>query len=415
MKKSLLAAIPILLLFAGCFKDSCISTYTIYYPVYKSLAQARADMKSLAPKPLHNTGKIYVYGNYLFINELDKGIHVIDNSNPAAPVNLSFVAIPGNVDIAIKGNYLYADSYSDLVVFDIADVRNVHTVQFVNNVFPERNRYYYVTATNPDSVMVVVDYILKDTTVSCNTYNRWLEYDYASSSNGSVAPAFFTSKSSAGTGGSMASFTITNNFLYTISISNLSSFNITNPANPQLEKTTMIGSNAETIFPFQDKLFIGTTTGMHIYDVSNASDPVWLGTFWHVTNCDPVIADSKNAYVTLSTGTFCGGNLNELDVLDITNLLSPVSLKIYPMNNPHGLGKDGNWLFVCDGSAGLKVYDATYPANLSLKKEITGFETRDVILQNKIAIVVATDGLHQFDYSDINNIHQISKITVQKN
>lgn len=415
MKKSTIAAIVILISFAGCFKDSCISTYTIYYPVYKSLTAARADMKSFAPQALHNTGKIYVYGNYLFINELNKGIHVIDNSNPAAPVNLSFVAIPGNVDIAIKGNYLYADSYSDLVVFDIAGMQNIHTVQFVNNVFPERNRFYYVTAANPDSVMVVVDYVTKDTSVSCDTYNRWLTNDNSGYFLSSSATPVFLSNQSKGTGGSMASFTIINNFLYTVSNSNLSNFNIASPANPQFEKTTIVVGNAETIFPFQDKLFIGTTTGMHIYDVSNASDPVLLGTFWHATNCDPVIADGNNAYVTLSTGTNCGGTVNELDVLDITNLLNPVSLKTYSMNNPHGLAKDNNWLFICDGSAGLKIYDATTPSNLLLRKEITGIDATDVILLNKIAIVIATDGLHQFDYTDINNIHQISKISVQKN
>jgi hypothetical protein len=415
MKKSFIAAIAILLAFAGCFKDNCISTYTIYYPVYKSLTQARADMKSLAAQPLHNTGKIYVYGNYLFINEPDKGIHVIDNSNPAAPVNISFVAIPGNVDIAIKGNYLYADSYSDLVVFDITNVKNIHTVQFINNVFRDRNMYYLVTASNPDSAMVVVDYIAKDTTVACNTYNRWMEYDFAGGLASSVTPSFFTSNKSTGTGGSTASFTIMNNFLYTVSVNSLSSFNIENGSAPQLQNTTRLGVDfAETIFPFKNNLFIGTTTGVLIYDVSNASSSVWMGTFGHMKSCDPVIADGNNAYVTLSTGTNCGGTINELDVLDITDLLNPVALQTYPMTNPHGLSKKDNWLFVCDGAEGLKIYDAANPHELRLKKHITGFDAYDVILQNNIAIVVTEDGLHQFDYSDMDDIHEISKIPVLK-
>jgi hypothetical protein len=102
-------------------------------------------------------------------------------------------------------------------------------------------------------------------------------------------------------------------------------------------------------------------------------------------------------------------------VLDITNLLNPFALQTYSMTNPHGLSKDGDWLFVCDGAEGLKVYDAINPEELRIKQHITGFEAYDVILQNNIAVVVAVDGLYEFDYSDINHIHQVSRIAVQKN
>src|SRR5438046_2610762 len=113
MKKFFSAAIAIafiasLFFLQGCFKDSCHNTYTVYTPIYKSLSQVRASMKSEAPRLLQNTGKMYVSGNYIFLNELKKGIHVIDNSNPAKPNNIAFINIPGNVDLAVKGNYLYA-------------------------------------------------------------------------------------------------------------------------------------------------------------------------------------------------------------------------------------------------------------------------------------------------------------------
>src|SRR5436305_88536 len=97
-----------LLFLQGCFKDSCRNSYAIYIPVYKTLSQVRASMKSEAPRPLQNTGKLYVQGNYIFLNEVQKGIHVIDNTNPSNPKNISFINIPGNIDLAVKGNYLYA-------------------------------------------------------------------------------------------------------------------------------------------------------------------------------------------------------------------------------------------------------------------------------------------------------------------
>ena len=83
-------------------------------------------------------------------------------------------------------------------------------------------------------------------------------------------------------------------------------------------------------------------------------------------SCDPVIADEKYAYVTLRTGTTCNGVNNRLEILDIANINSPSLVKTYEMTNPHGLSKDGNLLFVCDGANGLKVYNASDVNNLKL-------------------------------------------------
>ena len=140
--------IAVALLFQqGCVKDVCVKTYTYTYfePIYKTTEEVRANIKSNAPVAIVNPGKIYIKGNYIFLNELNKGIHVIDNSNPAIPKNVAFIDLPGNVDIAIKNNILYADFYTDLVTMDISDPMNVSVVKYVNNVFPERNYYGYHT------------------------------------------------------------------------------------------------------------------------------------------------------------------------------------------------------------------------------------------------------------------------------
>jgi hypothetical protein len=83
------------------------------------------------------------------------------------------------------------------------------------------------------------------------------------------------------------------------------------------------------------------------------------------------------------------------------------------MTNPHGLAKDGNTLIICDGKAGLKFYNASDVKNLVLEKTITGPETYDVIAFNGWALLVANDGLYQYDYSSLNNIRLISKLGIQ--
>ena len=101
----------------------------------------------------------------------------------------------------------------------------------------------------------------------------------------------------------MARFSIVNNYLYTVNNSQLTSFNITTANNPVKTATQTVGWNIETIYPFSNKLFIGSMTGMFIYDISNPATPVAQGQFTHVRSCDPVIADGNYAYVTLRGGT----------------------------------------------------------------------------------------------------------------
>jgi hypothetical protein len=213
----------------------------------------------------------------------------------------------------------------------------------------------------------------------------------------------------------MARFALVNNRMYTVSYSDLNVFNITSPENPVFSNKINISSwNIETIFPFKDKLFIGSQSGMFLYNINNPDNPVQAGQFAHVRSCDPVIADNNYAYVTLRAGTACGSPFNELDILQLNNLTNPQLLKSYNLTNPHGLSKDGDLLFICDGVDGLKVYNASNVMNLQLIKQISNLETYDVIAYNNIALVVAKDGLYQYDYSNVNNIHLLSKIGITK-
>src|SRR5690242_9093510 len=111
MMKKILYLLPLLFCFcfSACLKDKMTRTYSILTPVYKQKAEVYANIKSNAPQVVHSPGKLFVYGNYIFLNEVDKGVHIIDNSDPAHPVMKAFINIPGNIDIAVKGNTLYAD------------------------------------------------------------------------------------------------------------------------------------------------------------------------------------------------------------------------------------------------------------------------------------------------------------------
>ncbi|WP_420150609.1 hypothetical protein [Spirosoma sp.] len=121
----------------GCKHNSPPGPPTIgdtYRPVYAPYSDIRM-VETLGPQPLKNAGKIYVKDNYLFVNEVGNGIHVIDNRDPQKPVNLSFISIPGNQELSVKDSTLYADNVLDLVALNIADPRNVRLVKRIENAF----------------------------------------------------------------------------------------------------------------------------------------------------------------------------------------------------------------------------------------------------------------------------------------
>lgn len=409
-----LAILP--LAFSACLKDKCtqLHTYSYFVPVYQTKPEVRANIKSNPAKGISNPGKLYIRGNYIFLNELDKGIHVIDNSNPSQPRNVAFIDIPGNLDLAVKGNTLYADLYTDLVTLDITNPAEVVVKKITDNVFPYRHYGGGFVGNEPDKI--ITDWVRKDTTVSedCNEgrfFTLSTDVFLASSQGGSGNPSGNAS-SPVGQGGSMARFAIMNDRLYTVTDRDLDVFNISNPNDPTRTNTVNIGWDIETIFPFKNKLFIGSMSGMFIYDVSYPDAPSQAGTFTHIRSCDPVIADDTYAYITLRSGTPCQGFTNQLDIVLLNNLSNPTLVKTYALKNPHGLAKDGQHLFICDGTEGLKIYNASDVSNLQLVDRIQGIETYDVIAYNNIALVVAKGGLYQYDYSDISNVRLLSQIIV---
>lgn len=213
-----------------------------------------------------------------------------------------------------------------------------------------------------------------------------------------------------GTGGSLARFAIVDNYLYTVSNTHLKVFDINQAQQPRQVGDVSLGLNIETIFPYNGMLFIGSRTGMHIYDNSNPVKPAFLSQYQHVQACDPVVVQGNYAYVTLRDGTDCRFGQNLLDVVNISDPRNPRVERTFNMLNPHGLGIDGNMLFVCEGDHGLKVFDATNPVDLVETQFIKNIRTYDVIPRNKVLLVVGKDGLFQYDYSDANNLKQLSVI-----
>jgi hypothetical protein len=425
----LLAASTISL--TGCLKDKCDETFTYYQydPIYLSIADVRATPIIGQPaQEIVKAGRIYVYQNLLLVNELEKGVHIFDNANPAAPKAIKFIPIGGNHDMAVRNGMLYADNYTDLVVVDLNDINNIHAVHRVQDAFAqefwvdEQGKFFAgykktnITQEMDCNIELDEQGFWKDG--NGNMWNNTFEDSFgpttASDAGGGTN----------GTGGSMARFTLTNHFLYIINQSNLYTYNVDNVTTPVYQATNNIAWGIETIFPYGDGLFIGANNGLHIFTIGQDGTPTYDATLDHVWSCDPVVVENDKAYVTLRSanaggwGFNCAGAVtNSLEIIDVSNRKAPVRLATYDMTYPMGLGISDGTLFICDGQDGLKVFDATTWQDIPNKQlaQLSEMQATDVIVLSKShVIMMGDDGLAQYDFSNVSQPQLLSTIQLKQ-
>ena len=136
MKKLFILSIVFMLFFSG-------TNFTVdgYKPVYVPESEAKI-IKLLDPREVTTQGKIYIKDQYIYVGDINLGVHIIDNSDPRNPVKVAFLQIYGNHDIAIKGNTLYADNLEDLVAIDISSPNNPEVKKRVENVYELPNQSF---------------------------------------------------------------------------------------------------------------------------------------------------------------------------------------------------------------------------------------------------------------------------------
>jgi len=217
-----------------------------------------------------------------------------------------------------------------------------------------------------------------------------------------------------GAGGSIARMTISGNYLYIVSSTSLYTYDITNPQTTILLSEQPIGwGDIETIFPYRDKLFIGSQAGMYVFDNSDPKKPKLQGRAQHLRACDPVVADDDFAYVTLRNNNIgCGGTVNQLQVYDIsgTNVLTPKVTGTLDMPEPYGLGNKGNTLYVCMGNKGLNIVNITNKTKPVSLKVLTGENFIDVIPYNDLLITYVQGGIVLYDISSPTDPKKLSTI-----
>ena len=429
--KSLIHQSQLVLLFAmilslsSCLEDKCDSTRTFieYESVFVQPEEFRVDnIDFFESRLLENPGKIYYYKNTLIVNEKYEGIHLYDNADPTAPVYKGFISIPGNLDVSIKNDIMFADNYVDLLTIDVSDIENPQLLDREEEVFniydfwTDRGYFIYTKETER-SIEVACD----DPNFNRNWFwgGDLIFVDANANFETNVGGVNINNSGGVvGQGGSFARFSVLEDYLYVLNDRELISYDIKDLTEPvELNTVHVDWGRIETLFPYGDYLFIGGTDGMSIYDRTDPAAPSFVSTFRHARACDPVFVQGNTAYVTLRNGSRCQSFTNQLDVIDITNVENPQLKKSYDMTNPHGLAVVNEDLYICDGDAGLRVFDKSDLNKIDDNQieHIDDINAYDIIpLTNDHMIVVGDGGLYQYDSSNPKSLKELSFISISK-
>lgn len=422
----------------SCLEDRCEEERTVsgFEPIVVNAGEWRNSLFTCGVAlPVCTASSFYVYDQYLFMVEENEGLHIFDNSDSNNPVPITFMEAPGGQGIAVRNGILYMNQYTDLVAFSLDNPEQPELVGRTEDVFEPYSVFAQVLAG--DQFVTGWNETGERRTLSCNSPNFnnqgfwegdvffaenagvFRNLSFSGSFDASVAntTAGSSGPDNVGQGGSLARFTISNGTLYAVDDQSLRVFDLADPVNPVFSQNINLGWGIETIFPYEDKLFIGANNGMHIYSVASPTAPEHLSTFEHILSCDPVVVNDDKAYVTLWGGRDCGSAGDQLEIIDVSDARNPRSLQITPMSNSHGLGVAEGKLFLCAQWEGLKVFDLTDDGLLGAQlSSLSNINARDVIIlpgdNDLIVLGYGSDGIQQFDYTDGGLLTPTSRINL---
>jgi hypothetical protein len=417
MKKLIVVLFMLAGLWVGCSVDS---SQTIHYrvnePVFSSPETFRSSIRiTSAARSLSACGKICFYRHHhLYISDPGKGIHIINNTDPAHPQIKGYIEIPGCQDMIIHDQQLYADALVDLVWFDLSDPDRPVLQGRSENLFPDalpatNNEYGYDYDRCQKGIAqgkIVTGWQVKERQRQ-NTFNG----DYASAYP--AADLVLSPGKPMNDATSVGShFSLNDRYLYAIVNSHINIIDLSTPQPQKTAEMVHVG-NVETILPYRNQLFLGTPAGLMIYSIEEPQRPTLCSQIAHVYGCNPIAIDNDLVYISIRSGNSCGQNTNELMIFDISNPKQPLKRIAHPLKNPKGLSVHNGLLFLCE--EGLKVFQIGTPESL-LSQQVGHFKepnALDVIPFNDILFLIADNGLYQYEYAD-GKLRLISIVPIKK-
>lgn len=394
--------------------------YEAYEPVYMTRAKLESSIKILQPQKIHSIGKVISHNNYIFVNDPGKGIHIINNHKPKAPKTVAFLQIPGNYDIAIQNNLLFADNATDLLAFSIKNI-NVPVLlsrsrDAFEEVFPEGNPHFYHLDPH---LGIIVDWKLQHVVEKLDP-DGFPEFFTSNGNTIELTTTDFSKKHitrpfhPSGLSNSLSRLRVSNNQVYTLLGKSIGVYQFTNPIAPIKLNTIATNKTAETLFLHKEMLFAVGKKETQLFSLEKPESPAFLSSTEHWTSSSSAVLHNKKVILTHHTSTDNKTESDQLSVLDLQNVYEPKVQFSFAMTNPLGLALYKQHLYICDGNAGLKIHKSDTSQKMTSRAEMQYPEIHavDIIPLKNTLLLIFDDGIKQYAVEKNNTLKEISLISI---
>ncbi len=409
----------------GCLKDVCTRTvsFTRVVPIYEKMEAIRGKGILFGlPRPIQSPGRVEGIGTQLFINEQGQGIHVFDNTDPSNPISAGFLEIPGNYNFMVNNGFLYANSYVDLLIFELAPLTPgtmpdqisympTNRLSNVFNAFWEKEQTGEIAFSYKTEPITMVLDCASDAEFLSNNEGQLVavvDKDFFNGNEFALANSLDSATIADGytrflTDASIAQFTILEGKLYGLDNETLNIIDLQNPAQPEFLSSQLFLLEAMKLSNFKNSLAATNPFGTTIFDVSNGIMVAGSNPLSQVTPCDYFAYKDDLVFYSKNTDNQCYTERTELVVTGLTTNNPAFITGIYPMEDPHGLAVQDGYLYLCDGVNGLKIYDISNEELLSDKlvanaKDMNALEVMPLESPSDLLIVKGADGIYQYQF-----------------
>ncbi|MHA1365480.1 MAG: LVIVD repeat-containing protein [Candidatus Heimdallarchaeota archaeon] len=330
---------------------------------------------------------------YITANQENYSILVIyDVTNISNPVYL------GNYTTAYNSNYqniivdeltAYVINGSELHVFNVT---NLSTPTFLDSIIlPHENNYWREIKLVEDSLYITNSSAIITLDASNNLDIQIVDMDIVS--------------------GYLRDFTIKDSYLFIIdsTYSELLTYDLITPHNPQKANTFYFGGNCKDICVDKKIAYIANSyNGTQILDISDPKNPRLIGLYADGDSIDSVQVSGQILYAT--SFEKC------LKLIDISDPSNPILLSEYRSENNYANYLEAkvskNKVYLVHRFAGLEIIDVTDSSNPTLLGSYTDDFILNIKLKNNFLLIGMRD-LRILDVSDPTDIQLVSSLSFE--
>ena len=414
----------------------------LYFPVY---GEGLKIMDFSDPFNIADHGLYELYPDaVLFVDDLfymshGDEIHIVDNSDPAAPVKITNIEVDGRgFGLVNNGAYLYAYPHSaalDDYILNIIDISNPnapapvtqleHDTHFTNAQYYQNYLYlldskhqlFSVNVSNPSAGSIAFNPVLDD------VYSGfWMldQYAYLSDTTGVVHVYDFTDPDNLVPVNTIENFSLFVKPLfkgtlgYILNFPGMNIIDFSDPVQPVLRGYLDLGGGYFGNFTISNnRLFVYKIimeSKIEIYDLSQPLNPGKLGKYPSFGRNKAVSVKDGIAYAATGSG---GLRLFDFDIPD-----KPLLAELDTKGKVDGLALNDQYAYLAVTNSGLLIVDVTDPANpypAGSYSPSTNSTVNNVLVHDQYAYLLGGPYNDVVDISDPLHPEYVGNIPVSSN